>query len=244
MRRARLDDRQGVIPGVSALRPSQRALLDALCRAQSAASGNFLAVGTFGGTFIRHDGLPEPLKDFAFSDLNELQAQGMIRLTGKSGSSTRFEISNDGWKYWEAHQETGVERIEAEVRRLLDPAANVGPYASAFARCKEAEAMLWQDRDGEHWVTEVGHVCREAMQAFAAAFCAEQGQAVTSGPSNTVDRIRAGLDTLRERLPEAYAAFYDAVLAYWGTVSDLVQDWNTEPGRRASRPTGTTRGSS
>jgi len=24
-------------------------------------------------------------------------------------------------------------------------------------------------------------------------------------------------------LPEAYAAFYDAVLAYWGTVSDLVQ---------------------
>ena len=110
----------------------------------------------------------------------------MIRLSGKSGSSTRFEISNDGWKYWEAHQETGVERIEAEVRRLLDPAANVGPYASAFARWKEAEAMLWQDRDGEHWVTEVGHVCREAMQAFAAAFCAEQGQAVTSGPSNTL----------------------------------------------------------
>jgi len=35
---------------------------------------------------------------------------------------------------------------------------------------EEAEAMLWQDRDGEHWVTEPGHVCREAMQAFAAAF--------------------------------------------------------------------------
>jgi len=183
-----------VIPGVSALRPSQWALLDALCRAQSAASGHFLAVGTFGGTFIRHDGLPEPLKDFAFSDLNELQTQGMIRLTTKSGSSTRFEITNDDWKYWEAHQETRVERIEAEVRRLLDPAPSGG---------RTRQRSLAGRRPGIPSESKSGQPALDEDEPLHS--CDSQGTGFVShlvtGGSTASDRKSCGVDARGLRLP-------------------------------------------
>jgi hypothetical protein len=44
---------------------------------------------------------------------------------------------------------------------------------------------------------------------------------VPSDPANTVARIRAVLDT--KALGEAHGAMLKALLAHWGTVSDLVQ---------------------
>lgn len=205
------------------LRPEQESLLDALCRAATGVDGDFRLMSTLQGKFIKHPGLPEPLRDFSHASLNELQAQRLIRLTHKSGSISRFELTNTGWDYWEALQGAGVQRVEDEVRRLLDGAPTDGPYAAAFGKWAVAERLLWDHRESPERLTEVGHVSREVMQAFADAFCADLGEPSDLDPAKTVARIRAGVDALRPGLSERYAAFLDALLAYWGTVSDLVQ---------------------
>ena len=145
-------------------------------------------------TFIRHDGLPEPLKDFAFSDLNELQTQGMIRLTTKLGSSTRFEITNDDWKYWEAHQETRVERIEAEVRRLLDPAPSGG---------RTRQRSLAGRRPGIPSESKSGQPALDEDEPLHS--CDSQGTGFVShlvtGGSTASDRKSCGVDARGLRLP-------------------------------------------
>ena len=174
---------------------------------------------------------------------HELPAQGMIRLTGKSGSSTRFEITNDGW---ESGRRT--RRRASNGSRPRYGGCSILRRVSGRTRQRSLVGRRPRQCCGRtataSTVTEVGHVCREAMQALAAAFCAEQGQAVTAGRSNTVDRIRAGLNTrytggCRRRAPRSMKR----VLAYRGTVSDLVQrlEHGAEEGGRVDR-LGTMRG--
>ena len=60
------------------------------------------------------------------------------------------------------------------------------------------------------------------MQAFASDIAERYGITGTSADlSRTIDRIRAVLS--RADVGDSHRAFLDALLAYWGTVSDLVQ---------------------
>jgi hypothetical protein len=109
------------------------------------------------------------------------------------------------------------------MRRLLDARPTAGPYAAAFDKWAQAESLLWTADDTRDQLTTIGHLCREAMQHFAAAFAAETGAAVDANPANTVRNVRAGLTQLKGRLPKALTAMLDALLTYWGTIDDLVQ---------------------
>ena len=62
------------------------------------------------------------------------------------------------------------------------------------------------------------------MQEFATALV-NQYQPPNAGPdkAHTVARIRAVLKLRGDQLGETEKSFLDAILAYWGTVSDLVQ---------------------
>ena len=73
-------------------------------------------------------------------------------------------------------------------------------------------------------LTTIGHLCREAMQEFATSLCAAHNATPAEpDPAKTVARVRAVLKHEGAPLGEKLAAFFDALLAYWGTVSDLVQ---------------------
>ena len=83
--------------------------------------------------------------------------------------------------------------------------------------------MLFRsDADSQDQLTAIGHHCREAMQEFTSALLAlHQVASANTNPANTVARlqtvflVRVGGKTL--------PPFLDALVAYWGSLSDLVQ---------------------
>lgn len=85
----------------------------------------------------------------------------------------------------------------------------------------EAESLLYAE-DTENTLTTIGHLLREAMQEFASALVDRfKPPRVDSDKAKTVSRIKAVLGMLR--LSDKVSAFLDALIAYWGTVADLVQ---------------------
>jgi hypothetical protein len=83
--------------------------------------------------------------------------------------------------------------------------------------------MLWGS-DASQSFTTIGHLCREAVREFASV--AERTYAKPNPdlkPDATVAKIRALLESRKAGQSKAVAAFLDALLSYWGTVSDLVQ---------------------
>lgn len=70
-------------------------------------------------------------------------------------------------------------------------------------------------------MTRIGHICREALQEFATSLAQRCGAEVLADRAKTVQAIRTVLGM--HQLGETHKAFLDALLTYWGTVSDLVQ---------------------
>ncbi len=110
--------------------------------------------------------------------------------------------------------------IETLIREYLRSGDFQRRYPAAYQKWSEAEHMLWQ-RDSNQFTT-IGHLCREAMQEFTTRLVERfQPAEVDPDRAHVVARVRAILKwraangTIRE--------FLDALLAYWGTVSDLVQ---------------------
>ncbi len=71
-------------------------------------------------------------------------------------------------------------------------------------------------------VHDIGHTCREAVQLFITDLVERhRPAAIEPDPQKTVARLKTILATVD--LPTAVAAFLSALLAYFGTVNDLVQ---------------------
>jgi hypothetical protein len=71
--------------------------------------------------------------------------------------------------------------------------------------------------------TRIGHDCREAMMAFASSLAEQHGVGLDARPEQTVRKISAVVDHHRLVHGDTTAAFLDALIVYWGTVSDLAQ---------------------
>jgi hypothetical protein len=116
-----------------------------------------------------------------------------------------------------------IQNIETTIRNYLDADHFLQKYPKAYQKWAEAESMLWAG-DSEHQLTTIGHLCREATQEFATALVEHcQPPDVDRDKAHTVTRIRAVLNLLDAQLGSTEKPFLDALLAYWGTVSDLIQ---------------------
>lgn len=116
-----------------------------------------------------------------------------------------------------------TQRMEAMVTGYLHSASFQEHYPRAYEKWVQAERLLYST-DSAEVLTTIGHLAREAMQEFAAELVLRVGPAtVDSDPTKTVSRIRSVLDSLKSRTGENERRFLDALLVYWGTVSDLAQ---------------------
>ena len=114
-----------------------------------------------------------------------------------------------------------IERTEAIPRRYIADASFRDAYPEAYSKWAQAEDELWSE-DRETRLTTVGHLCREAMQVFATSLVKTQNiKDAQNNPANTVARLRVALKA--STLAKTDREFLDALVAYWGTVSDLVQ---------------------
>ena len=185
--------------------------------------GSFLLGGSLEGTFLLHPFLGER-PSVRKGDLEALTDNGLLRRDVSSSGDPLYDITPQGRRYYAEMKRRAGEAtvvIEQEIRSFLDADAFSRAFPDAYQRWREAEEELW-GADDVAQMTRIGHACREALQAFASALAERSGaRDVPSDPARTVARIRAVLDT--PALSDAHRAMLQALLTYWGTVSDLVQ---------------------
>lgn len=206
--------------------------------------GRFLLTETMGGSFLIHPYVPER-PAVRRGDLESLADYGLLRRGFGSRGTPNFEITPQGRRYYTEMKRRVSEpmsTVEEEMRRLLVSDAFESKHPEALARWRDAESDLWAAETVGDF-TEIGHICREAMQAFADSLARlHRIEGIPTDPSKTIARIRAvirgsGLAGGRQDL-------LTGLLSYWGTVSDFVQrqehgagkegeDVNWEDARRA-----------
>jgi hypothetical protein len=154
-------------------------------------------------------------------DIKTLRRAGLIAVFDAT-----FEITTQGFAYYKRMKEREgqpAQRIESNSRNYLEAATFQQKYAKAYQKWSDAEGMLWGS-DSERQMTTIGHLCREAIQEFAAALVSQyQPTNVDVDKAHTVARIKAVLNSCASKLGTSEKPFLDALIAYWGTVSDLIQ---------------------
>lgn len=166
------------------------------------------------------------LKGFNRSDLDILADEGLLKRELGSRRNKKYDIKPISLKYYEwlmKQQGKPVERIEKSVLKYIELDAFKTTYSEAYKKLKLAEDKLWASDSTEHF-TAIGHHCREAMQDFADQCYLEVfGKASDENKASTIKRLRAILDKKENEIGKTVKPFLEALLAYWGTVSDLVQ---------------------
>jgi hypothetical protein len=188
--------------------------------------GSFILIQSFGADTIIHAEIPGPELVAHARDVRMLARYGFIVVNSADGSVSEFDLTPEGIEFYEANKleaGAGAASVEAELTRYLDSEDFSRRHAGALAKWRSAADALWAS-DSDRALTSIGHDCREAMQLFAAEIVGLYKPSGTLlNASKTVDRVRAVLAKAREKLGETEAEFLAALLAYWGTVSDLVQ---------------------
>lgn len=202
-------------------------LLTAIFEASKAERREFYAIRHSGGAFIMHPGLPKSDYEVYAPDLQALFDYNLLTVThydSRSGDPSSFDISPLGRHVYNvAHSQTTPEAaIEADVRQFIDAGPFRSRYSAAYARWSSAAELLWSEDSGDH-ATDIGHRCREALQEFADILCEGMTIQNDSRKPETVTRLRAVLTSAAESLGDATKEMLDALLVYWGTVSDLAQ---------------------
>ena len=96
-------------------------------------------------------------------------------------------------------------------------------YPTGYQKWSQAEKLLGQT-DTEQQLTTIGHLCREAIQGFSEALVDHHKPPnVTDDKAKSVARVRAILEMRRQQLGSTERRFLDALLAYWGAITDLIQ---------------------
>ena len=160
-------------------------------------------------------------------DIEILNGEGLVLLTYGSGGLPMFNVTPHGFSYYtmlkKQHGES-VERIEATIKQYLNGTSFQTVYPLAFTKWQSAEDTLWSS-DSEPALTTIGHQCREAMQVFATSLVQsfEPPDPVDSDKAHTVSRLKAVIAKASSGRSGAERQLLDALVEYWGAVSDMVQ---------------------
>jgi len=212
------------------LEPEQKDLLAILVEAarnvQREQRQKFMFVETFGASTIDHPGLSNGSVEAYKGDIEILARNGLVSLSYGMRGSLSFDVTPEGFKYYEEMKKQAgqpVQKVEQSVKSFLDASRFQQKYSVAYQKWAQAEAMLWTS-ESESQLTTIGHLCREALQEFASALLIQyQLPNDERDKALTVARLKAVISARASQLNKSEKEFLDALLAYWGTVSDLIQ---------------------
>jgi hypothetical protein len=203
-----------------------RALVEASRKVPRDQREEFLMVTDVSGTAVIHPGLPGRELRVHDGDIDILQTEGLLLATRYGRWDRSFVVTPQGVGFYEEMQRRSaapVQQVEEELMRYLDSDTFQRVHPAAHRKWSEAAERLWAS-DSQQQLTTIGHLCREAMQAFATGLVDQhQPPGVDTDRAHDVARIRSVLQQHAAKLGTTAAPFLDALLAYWGTVSDLVQ---------------------
>lgn len=200
-------------------------LVEAHRRVPRGERDKFFLVSTFGGDSVIHPGLHGWELTTNSADVEMLGRYALLDLD-YSGKSLRFAVTPEGLEHYESLKQAGAGRIEQvaeEIVRYLSGETFQTRHPAAAAKWAAADTDLWSSESGQE-LTTIGHNIREAMQLFATELLTlHPAESADPDPQHIVARVRAVLDQAQPKLGDTEPAFLHALLAYWGTVSDLAQ---------------------
>jgi len=183
---------------------------------------HFIVLGMLQGYVLTHPRMERETIDPG--DVRTLEEYRLIRRIASSGRDPAYEVTNTGRSYYAWMKQSvaePVERLEAEARRLVQADRFRERHPAVHERWAQAERKLWEAETSDHF-TEIGHACREAIQLFVTDLVTEHGvEDANPDPQKTVARLKAVM--AKAGTPTTVNAFSEALLAYFGTVSDLIQ---------------------
>jgi len=159
-----------------------------------------------------------------YGDVEELGRQGLLAIGFGSSGSPNFDVTPLGFRYYEYLKKKkgeAVQHVETTIREYVNSPEFRARYPEAFAKWSSAEDLLWQT-DTQQQLTTIGHLCREALQGFVSALVERHRPPdVNTNKAKTFARLKAVLEAVQ--LGETKKGFLEALLAYWGTLNNLVQ---------------------
>lgn len=191
--------------------------------------GKFIAAETKGepqATFI-HSRAANVRFQGSLGDAEVLARLGFLGQSFGSRGSPLFFVLPAGVQFYERMRREAdpAEIVEDETRRFLSASKFRDRHGVAAAKWNQAASLLWS-ADSQKQLTTIGHLCREALQAFADSLASEHQVDVSHiERAKTVARLKAivASRSAAGELGKSKSALLDAMVAYWGTVSDLVQ---------------------
>lgn len=178
------------------------------------------------GVQLDHEGWLDQERRVFEGDIEFLARSGLIAMSRLGSNLDGFYVTPAGFAYYaEAMKRRGqpIVRVQSISRDYISSDGFQRKYPSAYAKWAQAEALLWSS-DSSTVFSTIGHLAREAMQEFASVLVDRFHPAgVDTDRAKTISRIRAVLNQQTATLEKFEKEFLDALLAYWGTVSDLVQ---------------------
>lgn len=203
-----------------------RDLVEAERRVPRSERQPFLIANTFGppGVQLIHPGWVDHDRRVFEGDIETLARVRLVAIASLPAHVNGFYVTPEGFEYYgELMRRRGepIERLQSVTREYIQNPGFQARYPAAYAKWAKAEALLWSG-DSEAVYTTIGHLLREAMQDFATALVERfSPPSVEQDKARTAARIRAVLAS--HKISKTVHAFLDALLGYWGTVSDLVQ---------------------
>jgi hypothetical protein len=200
-------------------------LVEASRRLPDEARPSFFYSHVFGDQHPRidHPGLREETH-ISFGDIEVMSRAGLLIHRRQIHGMGNIDLTPAAFELYERiKREEGspVARVEADLRSFIDSAAFRAKYGHAYDNWSKAADLLWKADRRPGDPSTIGHLCREAMQDFAAVLVG-----APAPPSPDPDRAKTVL-RLRQALggvtSATHRAFNEALLAYWGALSDLVQ---------------------
>jgi len=213
------------------LEPEQVELLVALVEASrnvpKAARQKFIFSESFDSAEVTHPGLPGQRLEVYRGDVDTLGREELISVSEHIVTGTvSFDVTPLGVSYYQHEKEhlgQPIERVEAHMRQHLASADFQRKYGEVYKKWVHAETMLWSS-DSERQLTTIGHLCREVIQDFASVLVdLYQPPDVDQNKEHTVARMKAVLNHRASQVGSTLTPFLDAILSYWGTLSDLIQ---------------------
>jgi len=191
-------------------------------------------MNAMGHVLVRHPGFTEEMS-VPPNDLRMLEREGFLLVTER-GRGIRFLIptpeAQEFYRSVKTERSTPIARVETEVRQFLSSSA-MDFYPRAFAAWRRSESLYRQLDAADPRLSEIGHQCREAIQAFAAELAKRHRVTeIDPDPTKTINRVTA---VLRARTGDTVAEFLDALIDYWRKLTSLVQR-QEHSGQKEGRP--------
>jgi hypothetical protein len=210
-------------PFQTSLDEAQQNLLLSLVDAQESLPRDgrqpFLLSQTMAGETIVHPGITQ-IRAMYYSDLVEIEHEGLIRIEIAARNHVRFDVTNRGYlaaREIRSSRGSGIQQVESEVFRYVSSGGFAQRHSAAATKLRSAEEALIK---AEIEPSAIGHFCREAFQEFAHGITED---ADPTRKAQTKNRIRAAIATRRPDIGDRHIAWLEALTTYTLTVIDLAQ---------------------